>query len=145
MKINVIKYSGGILSPASDLDAEELTQLKTGELFEVQIKRFRNPAFHRKVFAFLNFCFAHWQGEREFLDERAQFEVFRSHLTVLAGYYDSFYNIKGEVRVEAKSISFGAMSEQEFREYYSALIRAAMRHIFKTNDEATLNRLHAFF
>lgn len=145
MKINMIKHPGGILSPATDLDNDSMTKFKTGETYEIDIKQVRNPSFHRKVFAFFNFCFTHWRCDREFLNESKQFDVFRQNLTVLAGYYDQLYNIKGELRIEARSLSYGSMSQDEFEGCYSALIQAALKHIFKTADESTYNQLLRFF
>ncbi len=130
MKIEVRKEAGGVLHPVSDMDADALTKFKTGEQYQIEIKRTRNPAFHRKTFAFFNFCYAHWQGDREFMDERGQFDVFRNNLTVTAGFYNEYYNLKGEVRIEAKSLSYGSMDADEFESHYQALIAAAMRHIF---------------
>lgn len=145
VKINVVKMAGGMLAPYSDLDAERLGKFKTGVAYPVEIKRSRNPDFHGKVFAFFNFCFEHWSGDREFMDEAGQFDVFRRHMTVLAGYYDTFYNIAGEVRIEAKSISYANMEQQEFEELYSALIRVAVKRIFAGCDESIENKLMGFF
>lgn len=145
MKLNFIKQPGGVLIPADDMEVERLTKFKTGEMYEVEIKRVRNPQFHSKVFVFLNFCFAHWRSEREFLDERSQFDVFRNHLTVLAGYYDTFVGIHGDVRIEAKSLSFGSMSQEEFEACYNAMINAAIKHIFQTTDQNTYDQLLSFF
>lgn len=146
MKIEIFKQAGGVLIPASDTEAEKLTKFKTGEQYTIEIKRTRNPAFHRKVFAFFGYCFEFWASEREFISESKQRDIFRNHLTVLAGFYDEFYGIDGRVRIEAKSLSYGSMSQAEFEECYSALINAAMRHIFKgVDDENIYNRLVSFF
>lgn len=145
MKIEVVKQPGGVLIPASDMELEKLNKFKTGEQYQVEIKLTRNPKFHRKVFAFFNFCYEHWKGDNEFQSDSKQFDVFRNNLTVLAGFYESFYSIKGEARIEAKSLAFSSMSEEEFRECYNALINAAMKHIFKTMDNKTYNRLLSFF
>ena len=141
----MIKTAGGNLLPMDDMDAEKLTKFKTGETYEIEIKLSRNPAFHRKVFAFFNFCFAHWKGDNEFQCEQKQFDVFRNNLTVLAGYYDAFYSIKGDARIEAKSISYSSMKQYDFEELYVALTKAALKHIFKTADENTYNQLIGFF
>ena len=145
MIINMQKQPGGMLVPASDEDADRLQKFKSGEWYPVEIKRARNPAFHRKVFAFFNFCFEHWKSDREFMDEPGQKNVFRKHLTVLAGYYDSYYGIDGSVRVEAKSLSYANMEQQEFEEFYSALIAVAMRKIFKGCGPEIETRLLSFF
>ena len=145
MKINIVKTAGGNLWPLDDMDAEKLTKFKTGEAYEIEIKKTRNPQFHRKVFAFFNFCFAHWKGDNEFQDELKQFDVFRNHLTVLAGYYDTYFNIQGEPRVEAKSLSYGNMSQEDFESLYSALINAAMAKLFQGCDVSIENKLLDFF
>lgn len=145
MKINFIKQAGGVLVPASDLEADKLTRFKTGEQYQVEIKLTRNVAFHRKVFAFFNFCFEYWKGDNEFQSESKQFDIFRQHLTCLAGFYDQYSNIHGEVRVEAKSLAFSSMSQEEFEECYNALIRAALKHVFPGADPGIENQLVSFF
>lgn len=145
MKIEMIKEPGGLFRPVNDSEYEKTTKFKTGEQYQVEIKLTRNPAFHRKVFAFFNFCFQYWKGDNEFQSEMAQFDVFRNHLTVLAGYYVQLSNIHGALRVEAKSLSFSSMSQEEFEECYQALIRAAIKHIFKSTDINTYNQLLSFF
>ena len=125
MKINFIKLEGGILTPASDYEEERLKKFKTGEVYEVEIKLSRNPKFHRKMFAFFNHCFHYWKGDKEFIDEVGQFDVFRKNLTVLAGYYREYYNMKGEMRIEAQSLSFGSMDQEQFEQVYSAITQAA--------------------
>lgn len=149
MKINFIKQAGGVLVPASDMEADRLNKLKTGELYTVELKYSRNPAFHRKVFAFFNFCFENFQiGEQlENMNEQAQFDRMRKDLTCLAGpsYRNEVFNIKGELRVEAKSIAFSSMSEEEFQNFYVAVTNAAMRNIFKTSDQNIFNKLMSFF
>ena len=145
MKIKFIKQAGGLLVPASDLESDKLSKFKTGELYEVDIKLSRNPAFHKKVFSFFNFCFAHWKGDNEFQSEQKQFDVFREHLTVLAGYYESYHSISGSVRIEAKSLAYSSMSQEEFEQCYIALTNAAMKHIFTGADQGTYNKLISFF
>ena len=125
MKIEMIKAHGGSFHPATDEEAERLKRFKTGEQYQVEIKLTRHPDFHRKVFAFFNFAFEHWCAERagmEFMNREAQFNTFRNHLTVLAGYYDQSYGIDGRIRIEAKSLSFANMDQETFEACYSALI-----------------------
>lgn len=146
-KYQMIKSPGGILSPSDEMTAEALTKLKTGELYEVEIKRQRNPAFHRKQFAFFNFCFERWKAtnDLQFMDEAAQFDRFRRQLTVLAGYRIEVYNIDGSLRLEAQSISFANMEQEEFEQFAVAVQNVAMRTLFKGADEQTIQRLYSFF
>ena len=149
MQLEMLKIEGGMLAPLDDMQAEVLMKFKTGEQYQVEIKKARNPAFHRKVFAFFKFCFDHWAADKtewEHFDERKQFDTFRKHITVLAGFDESTYNIKGNLRIEAQSLSYGNMEQAEFESCYKALISAAIKHIFNaTTDENTLNQLYAFF
>lgn len=146
MKVNFYKQPGGILQPATDLEYDKMCKFKTGEIHEVEIKLHRNPAFHRKVFVFFNYLFKYWKSDHEFMDEAGQFEVFRKNLTVLAGYYEKYYTITGEVRVEAKSLAYANMSQEEFEACYQALIQAAIKHIYgKLQDEELYNELVRFF
>lgn len=146
MKIEMVKMAGGSLAPVSDLESEKMQRFKNGEQYSVEIKLSRNPDFHRKVFAFFGFCFEHWSGGHEFHCEQRQFDVFRAHLTVLAGFYESYHGIDGRVRIEAKSISYSATSQEEFEQLYTALINAAIKHIFKGCDDAEIyEKLMRFF
>lgn len=146
MKLNFTKAPGGILHPSTDMDAERMKRFKTGEIYPVEIKVSRNPDFHRKVFAFFNFCFDYWRSDREFMDEAGQFDMFRKNLTVLAGYRREYYKIDGSVRVEAESLSYGNMEQEEFERCYQSLIQAAINTIFQDMDSTQIyNKLAGFF
>ncbi|MEJ1365643.1 MAG: DUF1367 family protein [Candidatus Sedimenticola sp. (ex Thyasira tokunagai)] len=89
------------------------------------------------------FAYEHWEpGEIE--DPRLKgaipeksFDRFRKDLTILAGHYDAFYRIDNTVKVEAKSIAFWSMDEEEFEQLYSSTINAVLKHILKnyTRDD----------
>ena len=144
MLIEMIKQPGGVFIPVDDIESEQLTRFKTGEQYQVEVKLTRNPAFHRKVFAFFRFCFEYWRGN-DYQDDVKQRKVFRNHLTCLAGYYDSYHGIDGRVRIEAKSLSFGDMDQEEFEQCYNALIQAALDHVFKKPGDEIYNKLVGFF
>ena len=145
MKIEMIKQPGGSLVPVSDIESQAMNRFKTGEQYQVEIKLSKNPAFHRKTFAFFSFCFDHWRSDKEFMDERGQFEVFRKNLTVMAGFYKEFFNLRGEVRIESDSISFSNMDNETFEKHYNALINAAMKHIFVGCGREIEDQLRGYF
>lgn len=146
MKVNFIKQHGGVLIPANESEVERMKRFKTGGAYEVEIKQIRNYDFHRKVFAFLNFCFDHYVSRLDCSVHERQFEVFRDELTVNAGYYDEFWTLKGTLRIEAKSISYASMSQEEFEQYYNSLINAAIKLVFNnTKDQNIINQLYSFF
>ena len=145
----MVKQPGGLLVPAFDTDVERLEKFKTGEVYPVEVRLARNPAFHGKVFKFFQFCFEHWAADKtdaRFKTSAAQFDTFRKNLTVLAGYKDVTFTIDGRLRVDAKSLAFNAMDQAEFEECYSALINAAIAHVFGgTRDQKILDKLTGFF
>ena len=149
MEIQMVKQPGGVFSPAFDTDVERLEKFKTGEVYPVEVRLARNPAFHGKVFKFFQFCFEHWSADKtdaRFKSSAAQFDTFRKNLTVLAGYKDVTFTIDGRLRVDAKSLAFNAMDQAEFEECYSALINAALVHIFGgTTDQRVIDKLTGFF
>lgn len=97
-----------------------------GEMVEITIKKIRNARFHRKFFALLRVGFDAWEPDRVRYSYKGReiaknFDKFREDITILAGYYDQVFNIKGEMSLKAKSISFSNMEEGEFARLYDAV------------------------
>jgi hypothetical protein len=138
MQSLLIKTPTG-LSPAHDEDFEALKGLKVGEVIKVNWTRPRprNVRYFRKWWALAKFAYEHWEpGELD--DPRLKgvvpeksFERFRKDLTILAGHYEAFYRVDNTVKVEAKSIAFWSMSEDEFDSFYNATVNAVLKHILK--------------
>lgn len=149
MQIDLVKHPGGVFSLANETDLERLQRFKNGETYTAEIKLTRNPSFHRKVMAFFGFCFAHWSAERaglEHMDEHSQFDRFRKDLTILAGFYVKTVRLNGDIRVEAQSLAYANMEQEKFEMVFSALINAAIKHVFSgTKDPIILNQLQSFF
>lgn len=132
MKIHMRKDAGGILVPVDDEAAAELQKIKTGTVVSVEVKRVRNYQFLKKFFALLNLAFDAWEpAVTEFKGEpiKKNFDRFRNDITVLAGYYEATVNMRGDVRMVAKSISFGSMEQSEFDKLYSAVIDVILQRI----------------
>ena len=66
-------------------------------------------------------------------------------MIIQAGYYDQVFDLAGNFGIEARSISFGKMDQEEFEQCYSALINVALKQIFLTDDENTYRQLASFF
>ena len=119
--------------PASEDDAELLSKVKTGETVRLTLVRPRNIKFHRKYFALLNLAFDYWeppQGkDMEGVTAQRNFDRFRGDIAILCGYYDATYRLNGDVRLEAKSISFGSMSEDTFEDLYSKTINVVIDRV----------------
>lgn len=119
----------GALHPASEDAQEAIRKLPTGDTFKVKISRVRNPAFHGKFFAMMRFAFDIWEPQNVNVPAYLQasnpdknFDRFRKDITILAGFYDTHIRLNGDIRVEAKSLAFGKMSEDEFEDVYNACL-----------------------
>lgn len=126
------------------LDSGDDSDIKYGEIVSAEIKRPRNYRFHKKYFALMNYAFSVW--EPELLEYKGQqvgksFKQFRKDITILAGYYTLTENIKGEVRAEADSISFGKMEDDKFAALYSKTIDVLLKHIFKNYTKEDIDKV----
>lgn len=131
-----------------DQEGEELIKsYKDGQDIRCKITKARNVKFHRKYFALLNHAFdcfeptdievpAHISAHG--ITPEKNFERFRKDLTILAGFYDATIRVNGEIRMEAKSIAFGSMKQEEFDELYSKTIDVILRYILKNYEREEL-------
>ena len=123
--------SGGYFP--SDPQTEDYSRMvRVGGTIHGNFKKVRNPKFHRKFFALLNFAFDRWEpGEIDckYGTPEKNFDQFRRDAIILAGYYHIVARMDGTARVEPKSISFTAMDENEFSNLYSAVIDVFLKRI----------------
>lgn len=143
MKIFLTKLNGG-LYPANEEAEEYLKKIPLHDWVTADIVRPRNIGFHRKWFALLHVGFEAWEPEEKTfrnMPVQKQFERFRKDVTIAAGYYDPVVNLKGEVRAEAKSISFGSMSEDDFEKLYSNTINVLLQYVLKNYHEDEVREL----
>lgn len=155
MEIYLIKHSNQYLTPATDESIDLLDKVKAGSVVKCKISTVRNGKFFKKWWALVNFAFEHWEpGEIEHNGDRflpkKNSETFRKHLTVLAGYYESSYGIDGKLRIEPESISFSAMTEEEFAKLYSATFDVVLGKILTNYSESeledvVLEKMRGFF
>lgn len=125
--------TANVLVPYDEAAAAFIQKMKAGELAHSDFKRIRNYKFHKKYFALVQFAFDQWEP-RGGLTYQGQpvaknKERFRKDVAILAGFFESTVNLKGEVRLEAKSISFAQMDEIEFEALYSKTIDVVLQRI----------------
>lgn len=128
------KTPSGALAPADGPSAEFIQRLKVGAGLRGEFKRQRNPKFHRKAFALFQLAFDVWDAPS--LEYRGQpvaknLDRFRRDLTILAGHYEAVTNLRGEVRLEAKSISFASMGEDEFEQVYRSILTVVWEKVLR--------------
>lgn len=141
------KMPGGYLAPADDEAAEWLQKIKTGDAVAGEFVRPRNYRFLQKTMCLFRVCFDHfvdtheWNQQYRGMTVEPSFELFRKQLTILAGHYDATYDIRGNIRLEAKSLSFANCSEEEAERVYQDVITAALKQVFKFKiSEAQLRK-----
>lgn len=151
MKINVVKHNGKLV-PATDQDREKLSKLGQGEYLTVEIKKVRNPKFHRKYFALVNFGF-------ENQEDYANQDHYRKAMQVMAGYsvpvifptktdeqkrkmiawlkkmLDNLANAKPVILPFPKSIAFEKMDETEFEGLFSLVLDVICNHLDLSKED----------
>lgn len=139
--ITLVKLPDGSLRGMSETDQvayknfkTRLNKLEEGELCSIEAKLPRNSRFHRKFFAMLNLGFDAWEPKRQHKSYKGEpvtknFERFRSDVLILAGYYEQTFNLDGELKLEAKSISFSNVDQPKFEEIYSAVANVILEKI----------------
>ena len=145
MEAHFIKSGPYSLQCASEADAELLTKIKAGEVVKLKLTRPRNYLFHKKFFAMLNFAYDYWDPKVSFnkwdIEPAKNFDRFRKDVIVLAGFFDYTYRLNGDTRFEAKSISFGSMSEDEFEKLYSACVDVILQYVCTQYDGKMLDEV----
>jgi hypothetical protein len=120
--------------------------LGDGEIVKVSYSLPRNPLFHRKFFAMLNVGFDHWEPARKKKTYKGMpieknFDQFRSDVTILAGYYEQTFDLKGRMKLKAKSISFAKMDQEAFEGLYSAVANVLLKMVLTNYSRDDLDQV----
>ena len=128
---------------ATPYDQEDLKRFKVGDVMEAKVTRVRNPQFHKKMFALFNFAYDHFNPVAVYRGEKVlkNYERFRQDITILAGYGDPVVNLRGDVRMVARSISFASMSEDDFEKLYSNVIDVILSRVLTNYNKDDLDNV----
>ena len=137
MKVCLVKTLSGYFKAAYDSDYEYLKKFKAGEEYFFEVKRERNIKFHRKFFALIKLVF-------ENQDHYTNMDDLRKDLLVCSGYKTERYSIYGEIIVEAKSISFAKMTQDEFDKMYSYVVKEICKH-FNFGEQDIIDNVEQYF
>jgi hypothetical protein len=152
MEATFLKTRSGLV-PDDPETQKWYDRLPLGGIVRGKYSKMRNPAWHRKMFALFNMAFDLWEpGEinSKYGSPQKNFDRFRKDLVILAGYYDISIRLDGSTRVEAKSLRFDKMDNDEFAICYGAIIDVLLDRIPKmstmTKDEVdeTVNKILSF-
>ncbi len=151
MEVLLIKTPQGYFIPADEQFQESCKRFKVGQTIRADIKAMRNYKFHKKFFAMLDVGFDAWEpDQKEYKGMPAQKNRtrFRKDCTIAAGFYTTTYDINGNVKLEAKSISFANMDDDEFEKLYSAvadvLLQRVLRNYTREDLDNVVNQMMGF-
>lgn len=127
------KTMSGSLVPM-DQETEAFKRFKAGSIIRCEVKEMRNGRFFRKWWALAKVGFDLWTEtmpgvEYKGVEIEPSFDRFRKDLTVLSGYYEPVFNVRGEVRMEPKSLKWSSMDEVEFAELYQKTLTTIISKI----------------
>lgn len=127
MEIYLVKQDDNSFKVAHDSDYEKIQKIPIGKQVLCKVTQPRNLAFHNKFMALIRMVY-------ENQEHYNNFDHLRKDLIIGAGFYDEHVSFDGEVVREAKSVSFGKMSEFEFKELYNRVLDQIVLHFHFDND-----------
>lgn len=130
-EVSLTKHSN-FLSPADPAAEEYIGKMKQGQYLIAEIKRPRNPQFHKKFMSLLRLGFEYWEpgevGNRWGKPEK-NFDQFREDVTIMAGFFTVSIRTDGSTRLRPKSISFASMDDEEFERVYQSVLTVLMERV----------------
>lgn len=137
MEVLFRKGPRGTLMPLGEESEQQMKSIKEDSVVRAKISRLRNPRFHRKLFALLNYAYGIWSETMPKRMWRGQevtttFERFRKEVQILAGHYEPVFSVTGEMRLEAKTISFAGLDEEGFERLYSEVINVLLNKVLNS-------------
>ena len=101
------------LHPADEAAEAVIQKLGRGELVEITLRRPRNIRFHRLFYGLMNLV---WQNIDR--DEYPTVDALVTRIKIATGHRDEYHFGDGVVAYVPRSISFAAMDETEFSEFF---------------------------
>ena len=111
------------------MDKEKFFNIKNGDIFHQEIKKLRNPDYHRLVFRFLNVVY-------EYQSDFDDFELFRKRVKWYSGCYTE-YMVGTRMITELDSWDFENCDQYEFQDIFKRVKTACWKHFvpnFKQSD-----------
>lgn len=117
-----LKKTQGVLTPAYSTDQEQFSTLKNNTIYRAKIVKPRHPEHHQLVMALCNAVVHN--------DRTGLFPTVKSVLNKIKlnlGYIEGYQTIDEKVVVILKSISFDAMDQTEFQEFWNKALPIVAR------------------
>jgi hypothetical protein len=111
------------LSPADDHARRILAKIEQGKTVNVEWKQPRNGPMHRKYWALCQMVYDNVEGYGSAEQVSDMLKLLAGHCTSVAS------KATGEVFLIPKSISFSAMDQGEFLDFWQRVVKAVTEHI----------------
>lgn len=120
MKATVVKKSGGLF-PVAPSDIDKLNKYANGEIIEVSHRKARFYPLLQKYWALCNMIAQNAKAHSDFdcLNTR---ELVSEYIKLKVGHIDSRIVIRDHVHIITKSISYSAMDQDEFSEFFNKAV-----------------------
>ena len=125
MKISIRKIGNEIFVVGAD-SFDKLKDIPNGE-YVIDLRKHRNPKFHRKAFSLFQLCY-------ENQDTYDLFEDLLVEIKLKTGWYTEHITTKGALIYVPKSIAFEAMDEADFTVFYNKALDVCARIMGGTAD-----------
>lgn len=125
------------LIPEYTPDFDEKKKLKLGEVYKAKIVFARNYEFHKK---FMALCKIGCENSKTV---EMPFDTYRKYAQIKAGYYNIYSTPKGQY-VEAQSIAFDKMDNEQFQEVYNRVLQFIMVDIQATKEDIERELINFF-
>lgn len=127
------KMIGGRLEPVDEAGRDVLARVAPGTVLRVEMKRPRNLGHHRKFWALISLIY---QNQTHYKSPEALCDVVK----VLAGYAVVTRGKGGREIHIPKSISFSAMDQTEFDQFWDRVVKVVCEQIIPGLSRADLER-----
>lgn len=126
------------LVPLHDSDLDLKKRLRVGSVVRCKVSNPRNYEHHKKFFALVRLTFDNlplpWVERWNIRNEYDMLRRFKRDL----GYFTNTVNEYGEHEIEYLSISFAAMEQHEFEQFYNQCIDLVLFRYIKGIDKQDL-------
>lgn len=132
MKRTFVKI-GNVLAPADPDTLAFMSSIRQGAIITADYALKNNYEFHKKLFSLLTYAFEYWlpgEIDSKWGKPEKNFDNFREGVAIMAGYFETVFNIDGTFRLKAKSLSFGSMEQDERERFYQAALTVIMERVF---------------
>ena len=137
MEVFLKKNQNGAFVPEYGNDFDQVNKIPIDAEVKAIITRPRNIMHHRKFFALLRLVALNMPEHLAIYQNQ---DLLLNEVKIQLGHFEMFLSIDGNPYHRVKSISFGAMDEIEFKEFYNRTIDVVLTYFLKGNEDDELTK-----